>query len=267
VTQASRQAADGDPAPDTKRTASAEPTSGTARTRQPSLFSTVRETLVVVVIALIVASLLRAFVVQAFVVPSASMENTLIGGGGATNDRIAVDKLPGRTIRRGEIVVFPDPGGWLDSEPSTVRTGVAGDVSAVLSFVGLLPDTSTGHLVKRVIGVGGDTVSCAGVGSPLRVDGVALSEASYLFPGSDPCADTSTGEHAWSYTVPAGDLFVMGDNRDNSADSRWHPADPFVPVSSVTGRVWAVVYPFDRLSREPIPATFASIPAPSAQHS
>lgn len=221
---------------------------------------TLRETVVVLVVALAVGSLLRGFVVQAFVVPSAAMENTLLGGGPGSNDRIAVDRLPGQTVSRGQIVVFTDPGGWLTEGKST-RGGVGGVLRRVGAFVGVTPDGASGHLVKRVIGVGGDTVSCGGVGAPLTVNGVALTESSSLFPGSDPCSTTGDGIPTWWYTVPAHELFVMGDNRDNSEDSRFHPAAPFVPVADVTGRVEAVIYPLDRLTREPIPATFATVPA------
>ena len=228
--------------------------------RRPGRWVTLRETLIVMVVALALASALRGFVVQAFVVPSASMENTLLGGGPGSNDRIAVDKLPGQTVRRGQIVVFADPGGWLTPDQSTPG-GLGGVLRQVGAFVGVTPDDGTRHLVKRVVGIGGDTVSCAGVGAPLTVDGVPLTEGSYLFPGSQPCSTTGDGIASWRYTVPAHELFVMGDNRDNSEDSRFHPADPFVPDADVTGRVVAVLYPLDRLRREPIPATFATIPA------
>jgi len=215
---------------------------------------TLRESVVVLVVALALASLLRAFVVQAFVVPSQSMENTLMGGDGV-NDRIVVDKLPGQTVRRGEIVVFSDPGGWLGAEGDPATAAAPGTVRRVLEFVGVVPNNATGHLVKRVIGVGGDRVASKGNGAPVTVNGVPLAESSYLHPASQP------SEQPFSVTVPAGHLWVMGDNRAQSSDSRFsHPSGPFVPVSDVTGRVVAVVYPLGRLSRERIPATFARIP-------
>lgn len=230
---------------------------GQARRASGGILGTLRETVVVLVVALVLASLLRAFVVQAFVVPSQSMENTLMGGDGV-NDRIVVDKLPGQTVRRGEIVVFSDPGGWLSGEVATVPTGSEGDLRRVLEFVGVIPNNATGHLVKRVIGVGGDKVACKGNGAPVTVNGVALAESAYLYPGAEPSVQ------AFSVTVPAGHYWVMGDNRIASSDSRLpHASGPFVPAGDITGRVVAVVYPFGRLSRERIPATFARVPAPT----
>ncbi len=152
--------------------------------QRSGILATLRETVIVLVVALVLASLLRAFVVQAFAVPSGSMENTLLGGDpGHVNDRIVVDKLPGQTVKRGEIVVFVDPGGWLQGEEVPVeRTGVAGALARGLEFVEVLPDNSTSHLVKRVIGVSGDTVSCGGTGKPLEVNRHALTESAYVFP-------------------------------------------------------------------------------------
>lgn len=192
-------------------------------------------------IALVVSVVIKTFFVQAFVVPSGSMETTL-----KPNDRILVNRLADspEDIKRGDIIVFSDPNNWLttpmdDSESS----GVGGFISHAMETVGLLPADSGQHLVKRVIGVGGDTVKCCDVQGRVTVNGVALDET-YLDPGVSP------SEFDFSVTVPNGQLWVMGDNRGNSNDSRQHhemDGNGFVPTSHVVGRVWSVFWPYDEM--------------------
>jgi signal peptidase I len=218
-----------------------------------------KELTVVVVGAVIVASLLRGFVGQMFLIPSVSMENTL-----QIEDRVVVEKLS--PIKRGEVIVFSDPGGWLIGTTTRERR----PIGQAFEFVGLLPDTSTEHLIKRVIGLGGDRVSCCDAAGRVTVNGQALNEVSYLFTEPDG-APIQPSTIKFDVVVPAGHLFVMGDNRNHSRDSRCHLNDvqggratgqnAFVPEDLVVGRAIAVVWPFDRRHRLPVPDTFDTIPA------
>ncbi len=208
-----------------------------------------RETVIVVAIALGLSLLVKTFLVQAFYIPSVSMEDTLKVG-----DRVVVSKLtPGPfTLKRGDIIVFTDPGDWL--APGSVPEPQRGPVRSVLTFVGLLPNDSGNHLIKRVIGMPGDHVVCCDTSGHVEVNDTALDEP-YLHPGDEPSDKT------FDVRVPAGKLWVMGDHRQESEDSRYKG---FVPLSSVTGRAMAIVWPFDRadwLSRPE--ATFAKV-APSS---
>jgi signal peptidase I len=166
------------------------------------------------------------------------MEPTLM-----TNDKILVEKVSywNGDIHRGDIVVFDDPGGWLSSADEAHADNV---IQRGLEIVGLYP--TGGHLVKRVIGVGGDTVSCRGPNAKLRVNGVALDET-YLPDEVRPCAAAQgMGPDGFSVDIPDGHLWVMGDNRANSADSTAHlgaPGGGFVPADDVVGKVWAIVWP------------------------
>ncbi|GHJ36308.1 hypothetical protein Sm713_19170 [Streptomyces sp. TS71-3] len=209
-----------------------------------------KELPLLVVIALVLALLIKTFLVQAFSIPSASMENTLQIG-----DRVLVDKLTpwfGAEPKRGEVVVFHDPDGWLNGEPTpkpnAVQTG--------LSWIGLMPSADEKDLIKRVVGVAGDTVECNGTG-PLKVNGKTMDD-SYVYAGNTPCSSDDQGGQ-FKVTVPKGKIWVMGDHRQNSLDSRYHQHDKnngFVPVSNVVGRAIVVAWPPNRWSALPVPHSF-----------
>ncbi|MFD7627555.1 signal peptidase I [Streptomyces sp. NPDC059851] len=198
-------------------------------------------------IALLLALLIKTFLVQAFSIPSDSMQNTLQRG-----DRVLVDKLTpwfGSEPQRGEVVVFHDPANWLAGEP----TPEPNFLQTILSKIGLMPSADEKDLIKRVIAVGGDTVECK-KGGPVVVNGKPLDEP-YVFPGNTPCDDAPFGP----LNVPEGKIWVMGDHRQNSQDSRYHMQDStqgFVPVDKVVGRAVVVAWPVTRWSTLPVPDTF-----------
>ncbi|GAA3217172.1 MULTISPECIES: signal peptidase I [unclassified Streptomyces] len=209
-----------------------------------------KELPILIGIALILALLIKTFLVQAFSIPSESMQNSLQKG-----DRVLVDKLTpwfGSEPERGEVVVFHDPDNWLAGEPTPKPNAL----QKVLSWIGLMPSAEEKDLIKRVIGVGGDTVSCKGTG-PLRVNGKALNEP-YVYPGNTPCSE---GEDGGQFTVkvPEGYIWVMGDHRQNSRDSRYNQHDRnhgFVPVDKVVGRAIVKAWPINRWGTLPVPDTF-----------
>lgn len=210
----------------------------------------------IVVIALILSALLRTFLVQLFVIPSSSMEHTLDIG-----DRAVVVKPV--DFQRGDVVVFRDPGDWLAG--STVTTSPA---RKVFEFLGVMPASSADHLVKRVIGMPGDHVTCCNQNGQVEVNGTALDETSYLYQTNGVMSPPS--DIPFDVVVPADHIFVMGDHRNDSRDSRYHLCDAtdggaegsaaFVPVADVTGPVVAIALPFSRTTRLHTPETFESVP-------
>ncbi|WP_149202000.1 signal peptidase I [Actinotalea subterranea] len=226
------------------------------RPRRGGLAAWARETGIIVVSALVLSLLIKTFLVQAFFIPSGSMEQTLLVG-----DRVLVTKLaPGPLdVHRGDIVVFKDPGGWLPEQlPPDVPAWRAA-LTSVLTYVGLLPQDSGEHLIKRVIGLPGDTVECCDAQGRLMVNGVPIDEP-YL------AADAQPSELEFSVVVPEGRLWVMGDNRQNSQDSRYKQGDPgggSIPEGNVVGVAFVTVWPVDRWHALRNPgATFADVPAP-----
>jgi signal peptidase I len=231
-------------APDVRRSvATPEP--------HPKKKSFLRELPGIVITALVISVLIKTFLVQAFYIPSGSMENTLL-----VNDRVLVNKLADKPdeIHRGDIVVFKDPGGWLGSSEETGSGGVLGTLRKGLVFVGLAPAVGEEDLIKRVIAVGGDTVQCCTNGH-MTVNGVPLDEP-YLYPGD---LGTPSQTDFGPITVPAGKLWVMGDHRSVSEDSRAHRTQKgqgFVPVDDVIGRAFTIVWPINRAKLLHQPATF-----------
>jgi signal peptidase I len=207
-----------------------------------------RELPVLIVVALVLALLIKSFVIQAFYIPSASMENTLEIG-----DRVLINKVVYhlRPIHRGDIIVFDGTGSWdFDNSPASSNIFTKG-LSELEGIVGISHDSSI--YIKRVIGLPGDHVACATASGPLTVNGVPLSEASYLYPGNVPCDGT------FSIYVPSGRLWVEGDHRAVSYDSRGHTGDPgggTIPETAVLGRAFVIIWPPSRWGFLDIPATF-----------
>ncbi len=223
-----------------------------------------RELPLLILIALAIALLIKTFVLQAFFIPSASMEKTL-----EVHDKILVNKLVYhfRSIQPGDIVVFDGAGSWDPLAPASrassdplVRAYDATLGSLLRSITGLF-GTAPGQTdyIKRVIGVPGDRVVCCNAQGLITVNGVALHEQSYLYPGAAPSDAPEGYSGHFSITVPRGRLWVLGDNRAISADSRLHQEDPgrgTIPENEVIGRAFMIIWPLSRWRILPIPSTF-----------
>lgn len=208
-----------------------------------------RELAVLLLLAAGLTVAIKAFAVEAFRIPSGSMQDTLRVG-----DRVLVNKLVYRVrgIDRGDVIVFSGQGSWDPRPPARPAGPVRAVLHEMLQVTGM---TSSGtDYVKRVIGLPGDRVSCCDAWGRITVNGVPLNERSYLYPGNQPSALRFTVK------VPPGRLWVMGDHRLISSDSRYHgddPGDGTIPENAVIGRVFLVVWPPAQLREVPIPATFA----------
>jgi signal peptidase I len=207
-----------------------------------------RELPVLVVVALVLALVIKTFAIQAFFIPSASMENTLEIG-----DRVLINKVVYhlRSIDRGDIIVFDGSGSWDFNTPPGSSNIFSKAVDQLKGLVGVSQDPNI--YIKRVIGLPGDHVACCSAAGQVTVNGVPLSESSYLYPGNAPSTQK------FSITVPSGSLWVMGDHRLVSYDSRGHMGDPgggTIPESAVLGRAFVIIWPPSRWGFLNIPATF-----------
>jgi len=215
----------------------AESTQGGTRRRGAARF--VRDILIILVVALLASFLIKTFLIRSFYIPSGSMQNTL-----QIDDRIMVNELAPKLVplSNGDVVVFEDPGGWL---PAPVDD--SSPLDTVLSVIGLAASDSDNHLIKRVIGLPGDTVACCDPFGHLMVNGVPLEEPYAVLPTTTSPAAPATFE----VVVPDGKIWVMGDNRYNSKDSVFHRdenAGGFVPIANVVGTAFVINWPASRWS-------------------
>jgi signal peptidase I len=227
------------------RTGSHRATEATAKRRQLPLW---QESILLVVTAVVLSIIVKSFFLQAFYIPSASMEPTML-----VNDKILVQKVSywAGDVKRGDVVVFDDPGGWLGPEDSQHANN---PIQRGLEVVGLFP--TGGHLIKRVIGVGGDKVVCCTDKGKITVNGKVLDEP-YLLDQQAAASD-----QPFNVVVPKGHLWVMGDNRGNSADSRSHLGDPgggFIAEKEVVGKAWLRVWPWGRMGIIHKPSAFEAV--------
>jgi signal peptidase I len=212
------------------------------RSRSKSLKLFLRDVVLILLAAILISFLIKTFLIRSFYIPSGSMEDTLL-----INDRIIVNELEPRLmpIKHGDVVVFQDPGDWLPATEDN-RTTAQKAIETALSVVGLAAPDSDDHLIKRVIGLPGDHVTCCGNFGFIRVNGVPLDEPYINVPDGEP----STPEE-FDVTVPEGMMWVLGDNRYQSADSLYHmqegdPGGGFVPIDDVVGRAILISWPAER---------------------
>jgi signal peptidase I len=202
-----------------------------------------RDVAIILVAAVVISFLIKTFLIRSFYIPSESMEDTL-----HVNDRIIVNELVPDVvpIERGDVVVFKDPGGWLVGQPPPApQNPVLSFFDWLLSIVGLTAPDSNDHLIKRVIGLPGDEVACCNEFGQMTVNGVPLEEPYVQLPGGS----SAVSRDDFEVTVPEDSLWVMGDNRYNSQDSRYNrdkPGDGFVPFENVVGRAILISWPIDR---------------------
>ena len=229
---------------------------GIKRARKNWFIGFVFDFVVIVGTALVLSVLIKAFLIRSFFIPSGSMLETL-----QINDRIIVNVMAPEVmpLERGDIVVFRDPGGWLGVAPEVEKTTWQELSDFVLGTFGITAPDSAEHLVKRVIGLPGDEVVCCDADGKLTVNGVSITEP-YLAPGANP------SDVEFRVFVPEGSYWVMGDNRGNSTDSRYHqdlPSRGFVNEKYVVGRAILISWPFENWTwLENYPEVFSDVPNP-----
>jgi signal peptidase I len=199
----------------------------------------IRDIVIIFLAAIIISVGIKAFLIRSFYIPSPSMTNTL-----QVDDRIIVNELIPDLfpVEHGDIVVFKDPGNWIPQQPEPPRNAFVTAVDWVLSVVGLSAPDSDEHLIKRVIGLPGDTVKCCNAFGQMEVNGIPLVETYLKLPEGV----TKVSANDFEVTVPEDSLWVMGDNRYDSADSRFHVNDPskgFVPMEDVVGKAFVISWP------------------------
>lgn len=219
----------------------------------PRKGSLLREIPILVVVSLFISIIIKALLIQAFYIPSGSMQTTL-----EINDRVIVNKFWNffSDVKRGDVVVFRDPGGWLPPAYEEKRSAPLQALRNGLVFVGLAPDPAKQHLIKRVIGVGGDRVVCCDKSGALTINGKPVKE-NYLYEGNKP------SEMTFDVTVPKGYIWAMGDHRAASEDSRYHQDDAtkgMVPLNKVVGRAFLIIWPVRHFSLLPRPEALTAIP-------
>jgi len=211
--------------------------------RRRGVWPLVRDVLVILMIAVLVSFVIKTFLVRSFYIPSGSMEQTLL-----IKDRILVDELTPRftDYERGDVVVFRDPGGWLPVTATPDPPPLIAAWDWLLSLVGVSASDSEDHLIKRIVGIGGDHVVCCNAIGQTLVNGTPIDETPYLNLAPDQSAPQVV---PYDVTVPDGALWVMGDNRDHSRDSRYNMDQPnqgFVPLENVVGRAFLITWPLNR---------------------
>lgn len=239
-----------DPSPRPPRTAQDRD----RRSRSIKLF--VRDIVIIFIAAIVISVGIKTFLIRSFYIPSSSMTNTL-----QVNDRIIVNQLVPNVVplTRGDVVVFRDPGGWLPPQRAPDVNPVVGAIDWFLTTIGLSASDSNDHLIKRVIGLPGDTVVCCNDFGQITVNAVPIEEPYILLPDGV----TKVKPDDFEVTVPEGYLWVLGDNRYNSADSAFHRNDPnggFVPIDNVVGRAILISWPASRWTwLDDYPLTFQGV--------